>query len=34
VERDREDAVGRQEGLLDAVAVVDVDVDVEDTVFL
>ena len=34
VERDREDAVGRQEGLLDAVAVVDVDVDVEDAVFL
>ena len=34
MERDREDAVGRQEGLLDTVAVVDVDVDVEDAVFL
>ena len=31
VERDRHHAVGEVEGLLDAVAVVDVDVDVEDT---
>ena len=34
MEGDREDAVCREKGLLNAVAVVDVDVDVEDAFFL
>ena len=34
VEGNSEDSVGGEEGLLDAVAVVDVDVDVEDAVFV